>query len=277
MNNKVKTIICILIFLTGLSVMLYPSISNYFHQKNQVGVIKDYREKVDKMSREQIDEMKNAAREYNARIADAAINYNASSSSAGPDYMNLLSVNDDVMAYISIPICGINLPIRHGCSEEVLQKSAGHLPGSSLPIGGENTHAVITAHRGLPSAKLFTNIDSLKLGDQFYIHGLDETLAYEVDQIKVVLPEDTKDLQIMKGGDYVTLVTCTPYGINTHRLLVRGKRTEYVPQIEEEQAAQNKKKNDRMIILYVIGIIVAALVILIVYLVWKRLVKKKLR
>lgn len=253
--------------------MLYPMVSNYFHQKNQVGVIQDYREKVEKISQEQIDELKNAAKEYNERLADYSINGNTHAPYS--DYSKLLNVNDDVMAYITIPICNINLPIRHDCSEEVLQKSAGHLPESSLPIGGESTHAVITAHRGLPSAKLFTNIDSLKLKDLFYIHVLDETLAYEIDQIKVVLPEETSDLRIQKGEDYVTLITCTPYGINTHRLLVRGKRTEYIPQLEETQTAEVKKKQNRTMILYAIGILAAILVMLVVYITRKKLLKQK--
>ena len=257
--------------------MLYPSISNYLHQRNQVGVIEDYREKAEKMTKEQIDEMKNAAREYNVRIAEVSIKQNAASSSEAPDYRDILNVNEDVMAYISIPVCNINLPIRHGCDDDVLQKSAGHLPGSSFPIGGSSTHSVITAHRGLPSAKLFTNIDSLKIGDQFYIHGPDETLAYAVDQIKVVLPEDTSDLRIAEGKDYVTLVTCTPYGINTHRLLVRGKRTAYIPQVEEQQTAETKKKNNIMMLLYAAGIMAAILIMFIGYIMRKKFLKKKNR
>lgn len=264
-----------MIFLVGMSVMLYPSISNFMHQRAQVGVIDDYREKAEKMTKEQIDEMKNAAREYNARIAEVSIKQNAAASSATPDYWSILNINEDVMAYISIPVCDINLPIRHGCGDDVLQKSAGHLPGSSFPIGGASTHSVITAHRGLPSAKLFTNIDSLKIGDQFYIHGPDETLAYEVDQIKVVLPDDTRDLRIIEGEDYVTLVTCTPYGINTHRLLVRGKRTAYIPQVEEQQAAETKKKNNRMLMLYIAGILTAILVICIAYILRKKFLNKE--
>ena len=277
MNNIKKIILCSVIFLAGLSIMLYPSISNYLHQRNQVGVIEDYREKVAKMTKEHIDKMKNAAMEYNARIAEVSIKQNAASSSASPDYWSILNIYEDVMAYISIPMCDINLPIRHGCGDDVLQKSAGHLPGSSFPIGGASTHSVITAHRGLPSAKLFTNIDSLKIGDKFYIHGPDETLAYEVDQIKVVLPEDTTDLRIAEGKDYVTLVTCTPYGINTHRLLVRGKRTAYVPQVEEQQVAEAKKNNNRMLMLYIAGILAAILVICIAYILHKKFLNKEKR
>ena len=277
MNNIKKIILCSVIFFAGLAILLYPSISNYLHQKNQVGVIQDYRAKAEKMTKEQIDEMKNAAIEYNARIAEVSIKQNAAASSATPDYWGILNINEDVMAYISIPVCDINLPIRHGCGDDVLQKSAGHLPGSSFPIGGASTHSVITAHRGLPSAKLFTNIDSLKIGDQFYIHGPDETLAYEVDQIKVVLPEDTSDLRIVKDKDYVTLVTCTPYGINTHRLLVRGKRTAYIPQVEEQQAAETKKKNNRMLMLYIAGILAAILVIGIAYILHKKFLNKEKR
>lgn len=276
MKNKIKIIVCILIFAVGLSVLLYPAVSNYLHQKHQLGVIEDYRRQAEKMSQEQIDELKNAAREYNELLADLAINGSTAITSSDIEYKNLLNVNDDVMAYITIPNCDISLPIRHYCSEDVLQKSAGHIPETSLPIGGENTHAVITAHRGLPSAKLFTNIDSLKEGDLFFIHGLDETLAYKVDQIKVVLPDDTSYLQITPGKDYVTLLTCTPYGINTHRLLVRGERTEYIEEIEEEQTAEAEKKNSRTVLLYIIGIIAAVLVMLIVYLIRKRLIKKKL-
>ena len=276
MKNKIKIIICVLIFAAGLSVMLYPAVSNYLHQKHQMGVIDDYRKQAEKMSQEQIEALKNDARRYNERLADIAINGSASETSSDLEYQNLLNISGDVMAYITIPVCDISLPIRHGCGEEVLQKSAGHIPESSLPIGGENTHAVITAHRGLPSAKLFTNIDSLKEGDLFFIHGVDETLAYKVDQIKVVLPDDISYLQITPGKDYVTLVTCTPYGINTHRLIVRGERTEYIQEVEEEQVADAKKKYNKTVILYVIGIIAAILVMLIVYFIRKRLIKQKL-
>lgn len=276
MKNKIKIIICVLIFAVGLSVLLYPAVSNYVHQKHQLGVIEDYRKQAEKMSQEQIEALKNDARRYNERLADIAINGSASETSSDLEYQNLLNISGDVMAYITIPVCDISLPIRHGCGEEVLQKSAGHIPESSLPIGGENTHAVITAHRGLPSAKLFTNIDSLKEGDLFFIHGVDETLAYKVDQIKVVLPDDISYLQITPGKDYVTLVTCTPYGINTHRLIVRGERTEYIREVEEEQVADAKKKYNKTVILYVIGIIAAILVMLIVYFIRKRLIKQKL-
>ena len=276
MKNKIKIIICVLIFAAGLSVLLYPAVSNYLHQRHQMGVIDDYREQTEKMSQEQIEALKNDARRYNERLADIAINGSASETSSDLEYQNLLNISGDVMAYITIPVCDISLPIRHGCGEEVLQKSAGHIPESSLPIGGENTHAVITAHRGLPSAKLFTNIDSLKEGDLFFIHGVDETLAYKVDQIKVVLPDDISYLQITPGKDYVTLVTCTPYGINTHRLIVRGERTEYIREVEEEQVADAKKKYNKTVILYVIGIIAAILVMLIVYFIRKRLIKQKL-
>lgn len=276
MNNKIKIIVCVLIFAVGLSVLLYPAVSNYVHQKHQLGVIEDYRKQAEKMSQEEIDALMSDAREYNALLAERAINGSTLIASSDLEYENLLNISDDVMAYITIPVCDIRLPIRHGCGEDVLQKSAGHIPESSLPIGGENTHAVITAHRGLPSAKLFTNIDSLKVGDLFFIHGLDETLAYRVNQIKVVLPNDTSDLQITPGKDYVTLVTCTPYGINTHRLIVRGERTEYIREVEEEQVADAKKKHNKTVILYVIGIIAAILVMLIVYFIRKRLIKQKL-
>lgn len=276
MNNKIKIIVCVLIFAVGLSVLLYPAVSNYVHQKHQLGVIEDYRKQAEKMSQEEIDALMSDAREYNALLAERAINGSTLIASSDLEYENLLNISDDVMAYITIPVCDIRLPIRHGCGEDVLQKSAGHIPESSLPIGGENTHAVITAHRGLPSAKLFTNIDSLKEGDLFFIHGVDETLAYKVDQIKVVLPDDISYLQITPGKDYVTLVTCTPYGINTHRLIVRGERTEYIREVEEEQVADAKKKYNKTVILYVIGIIAAILVMLIVYLIRKRLIKQKL-
>ncbi len=274
MKNKTKIIVCILIFAVGLSVLLYPAVSNYVHQKHQMGVIEDYRKQAEKMSQEEIDALMSDAREYNALLADRAINGSALISSSDLEYENLLNISDDVMAYITIPVCDIRLPIRHGCGEDVLQKSAGHIPESSLPIGGENTHAVITAHRGLPSAKLFTNIDSLKEGNLFFIHGFEETLAYKVDQIRVVLPDDTSYLQITPGKDYVTLLTCTPYGINTHRLLVRGERTEYTQEVEEEQVAEARKKHNRTVLLYIIGIVAAVLIMLVVYLIRKRLAKR---
>lgn len=275
MNHKIKVLLCLLIFCAGLSILLYPTISNYLNEQSQVGVIEDYREKAEKMSREQIAAEKQAAIEYNEKLAASLSNGSPNVFVDHSDYWNLLNINGDVMAYISIPSCNINLPVRHDDSEEVLRKSVGHLPGTSLPIGGESTHAVLTAHRGLPSAKLFTNIDSLKEGDLFYIHVLDETLAYKVDQIKVVLPEETSDLQIVKGKDYVTLVTCTPYGINTHRLLVRGERTEYIPETEEQQVIKTEKHQNQTMLLYALGILLALLIIVLLYAITRKRRKKK--
>ena len=225
MKKNRSNIILILIFLVGLSVMLYPTVSDYVNQKNQSRAVASYSEEVESLSDVDYQAYFDAADDYNRRLAETPDAFYRPEEVSG--YTDTLDVSGTgIMGYITISKIGVELPIYHGTSDGVLQVAAGHLEGSSLPVGGAGTHAVISAHRGLPSAKLFTNLDELEVGDTFTITVLDRVLTYEVDQISIVLPTETDLLQPVEGKDYVTLMTCTPYGINTHRLLVRGKRIE---------------------------------------------------
>ncbi len=225
MKKNRSNIILILIFLVGLSVMLYPTVSDYVNQKNQSRAVASYSEEVENLSDVDYQAYFDAANDYNRRLAETPDAFYRPEEVSG--YTDTLDVSGTgIMGYITISKIGVELPIYHGTSDGVLQVAAGHLEGSSLPVGGAGTHAVISAHRGLPSAKLFTNLDELEVGDTFTITVLDRVLTYEVDQISIVLPTETDLLQPVEGKDYVTLMTCTPYGINTHRLLVRGKRIE---------------------------------------------------
>lgn len=225
MKKNRSNIILILIFLVGLSVMLYPTVSDYVNQKNQSRAVASYSEEVENLSDVDYQAYFDAADDYNRRLAETPDAFYRPEEVSG--YSDTLDVSGTgIMGYITIPKIGVELPVYHGTSDGVLQVAAGHLEGSSLPVGGAGTHAVISAHRGLPSAKLFTNLDELEVGDTFTITVLDRVLTYEVDQISIVLPTETDLLQPVEGKDYVTLMTCTPYGINTHRLLVRGKRIE---------------------------------------------------
>ena len=223
MKKNKSTIILILVFFVGLSVMLYPTISDYVNQRNQSRAVASYAQDVDTMTNADYSAYFDAADAFNAQVA---ANENAL---FRPDQLSGYNETLDItgtgiMGYITIEKIGVELPIYHGTDDSVLQVAAGHLEGTSLPVGGASTHAVISAHRGLPSAKLFTNLDQLEVGDTFTITILDRVLTYEVDNISIVLPTETDNLKVVDGKDYVTLMTCTPYGINTHRLLVRGRR-----------------------------------------------------
>ena len=227
MKKNKSTIILILVFFVGLSVMLYPTISDYVNQLHQTRAVANYAADVDKLSDADYTAYFEAADAFNAQIAanPDALYF----PDRFPSYESTLDVTGTgIMGYITIEKIGVELPIYHGTSDGVLQVAAGHLEGTSLPVGGASTHAVISAHRGLPSAKLFTNLDKLREGDTFLLRVLDEILTYEVDQILIVEPQDTAALEIVEGQDYCTLVTCTPYGINTHRLLVRGHRIDNI-------------------------------------------------
>ena len=225
MKKNRSTIILILIFLVGLSVMLYPTVSDYVNQRHQSRALASYDETVNEMSDADYTAYFEAADAYNQRLAATPNSFFTPEQVSG--YDETLDVSGTgIMGYITIPRIGVELPVYHGTSDGVLQIAAGHLEGTSLPVGGGSTHAVISAHRGLPSAKLFTNLDQLEVGDTFTITVLDRVLTYEVDQISIVLPTETDNLKVVDGKDYVTLMTCTPYGINSHRLLVRGRRIE---------------------------------------------------
>ena len=223
MKKNKSTIILILVFFVGLSVMLYPTISDYVNQLHQTRAVANYAADVDKLSDADYTAYFEAADAFNAQIAaDPDALYFPD---RFPSYESTLDVTGTgIMGYITIEKIGVELPIYHGTSDAVLQVAAGHLEGTSLPVGGASTHGVISAHRGLPSAKLFTNLDQLEVGDTFTITVLDRILTYEVDNISIILPTETDSLKVSEGKDYITLMTCTPYGINTHRLLVRGRR-----------------------------------------------------
>lgn len=246
MKRKLSSILLGTIFLVGLGILLYPIIGDLFSKNNQIQVINQYEKLVEDMVNEEISESKELAKEYNEYLIDNVVisapfdieNQKKLSNM----YKELLNINSgDSMGYIYIPKIDTNLAIYHGTDEEVLQKGVGHLENTSFPIGGEGTHTVLTAHTGLPSAKLFNDVHDLGKGDKFYLHVLRETLAYEVDQIKVVEPNDTSDIFIDSTKDYATLVTCTPYGVNSHRLLVRGIRISY---LEEEKVSKVEAVNN---------------------------------
>lgn len=224
-NSKVTTFFLVLIILVGLSLMLYPSFSNWYNQQHQTRAIAGYVKKTKDLSKVQKRKMWDEAVAYNEKLAADQPSLNNLTKEQTKEYESVLDVTGTgIMGYVTIPKYNIELPIYHGVDEAILQIAIGHIAGSSLPVGGESTHCVISGHTGLPSARLFTDIDKMVEGDHFTLEVLDQVLTYEVDQIKTVLPEELDDVKIEKGKDLCTLVTCTPYGINTHRLLVRGHR-----------------------------------------------------
>lgn len=227
-KKHVSTIILVIVFLIGLSLLLYPSVSDYWNSFHQSRIISSYTEHVTEMEHSDYEEMWKEAVEYNQKFTDRAGHWKLSEKEK-EEYESKLNIGGTgVMGYIEIPSIDCTLPLYHGTNEGVLQIAVGHLEGSSLPVGGEGTHCVLSSHRGLPSAKLFTDLDQMQVGDLFMLHILDETLTYEVDQILIVLPDEMDALEIEEGKDLCTLVTCTPYGVNTHRLLVRGHRVENI-------------------------------------------------
>lgn len=228
-----------ILFISGLAILGYPFVSNLVARHNASQVISSYQDDLQDMEQEKIDAAKEAAKKYNEQLSDV-ISVEEEEEAEPITYLDMADAGM-ALGYIVIPKIDVNLPIYSGIDEESLRRGVGHLEQSSYPLGGESTHCVLTGHRGLPSALLFTDLDKLEIGDEFYLHVLDEILAYRVDQIKVVEPNDSGDLEIVEGMDYCTLVTCTPYAINTHRLLVRGVRTEYVE--KQEQRVQNQMQS----------------------------------
>lgn len=225
MRKRKTTIIMIIFFFIGLLTLFYPSLSNYYNEKKQSRMISNYENIINGNNFIDFEKEKESAINYNialSKIKEPLLNYDRLN-----NYYDLLNINKDgMMGYITIEKIKVELPIYHGTSNEVLNSSVGHIEGSSLPIGGLTTHSVLSAHRGLPSAKLFTNLDRLEIGDTFKITILDEVLTYQVDKIVIVKPNNRDNIKIEENKDYITLLTCTPYGINTHRLLVRGVRIE---------------------------------------------------
>lgn len=226
MKKHLSTIILILIFFVGLSLLLYPTVSDYWNSFHQSQAIAGYVEKVASIGDDKYEKMLNDAKVYNEELALHPSHWRLSEKEE-KEYNSLLNVSDmGIIGYVEIPKINCSLPVYHGTDENVLQIAVGHIEGSSLPIGGKSTHSVLSGHRGLPSAKLFTNLDKLENGDLFMLRVMDETLTYEVEQILIVEPDDFSALGIEEGQDLCTLVTCTPYGVNTHRLLVRGHRVD---------------------------------------------------
>lgn len=223
--NKRNTIIMIILFFIGLLTLFYPTLSNYYNEKIGSKTIYNYENIIDSYDFNKFKEIKDNAIKYNkdlSKLSDPLIDYKEIK-----NYKNILNVNDEgMMGYLSIDKIRVEIPIYHGTSNDTLNSFVGHVEGTSLPIGGISTHSVLSAHRGLPSAKLFSDLDKLEVGDTFKIIVLDEVLTYKVDKISIVKPNNSKELMNVKDKDYVTLITCTPYGINTHRLLVRGVRVD---------------------------------------------------
>ena len=276
MKKRLPSILVGLLFLVGLGIMIYPTVSNQWNTYRQNKLISNYEKIVDDMSDEDFSQEWQNAQAFNETISGnnvfADVFGEKSKDSENSEYNRVLNMNNDgIMGYISIPEINIKLAIYHGTSDDVLQTGVGHINGSKLPIGGESTHCVLAAHRGLPSAELFTDIDQLQTGDKFYLHILDKVLAYEVDQILPMVDKDDHQtlqnaLSITEGQDYVSLFTCTPYGVNSHRLIVRGHRVEYNGEEDVKQSVGDRMlesiKNYYMLIL-VLGLSITILVIII--------------
>ena len=239
MKKHASKIVLVIIFIAGLLILLYPTISDRWNRYRDDQLKSEYAQTVTTLDRDDREKEFQAASLYNKTLIGLPVPdaFSIRESRKDEEYESLLNVNgDSMMGYVTIPSINVSLPIYHYTTGEVLEKGAGHLAGSSLPTGGESTHTVISAHRGLPSAKMFTDINLLEKGDIFQFHILDQLLTYEVDQIREVDPDETSDLEIIEGKDYATLLTCTPYGINTRRLLVRGHRVDN-PSVEKEKNA----------------------------------------
>lgn len=262
-KKNISTIILMLILLTGLSLLLYPTLSDYWNSFHQSRAIASYAEAVAEINNVDYRKLWNDAVRYNRDLSKNA-NHWFLTDEEREEYESLLDVSGNgIMGYIEIPSIKVSLPIYHGVDEGILQIAVGHIEGTSLPVGGLGTHCVVSGHRGLPSAKLFTNLDELTKGDLFLMRVLDETLTYEVDQILIVEPEDTSALEFEKGKDLCTLVTCTPYGINSHRLLVRGHRIE-----NQETASSIRVTADAQQIEPVVVAPILAVPILLILLLW---------
>ena len=271
--------------LSGFVIAMYPFFSNILYNLNATEVIDTYEEEITEMEKEDIDAIKEAAEKYNSQLKAVVVKDESGNwKTEGESYLDLLGVGSAI-GYITIPKIDVNLPIYHGTSTEVLQKGIGHIEQSSFPLGGEGTHSVLTGHRGMPGAVLFTDLDKVEKGDKFYLHILDEILAYQVDQIKVVEPEDTSDLKIIEGQDYCSLVTCTPYAINSHRLILRGVRVPYTG-MEEPETGEYRGFSTGMVVkrfidvwpvLLVAAVVVIGLEFVIMILLIKRSLKRQKR
>lgn len=248
MKNKKSLILSVVCLLVGIAVLFYPALNNVIFVSQQNKVIDNYNKQIEELDSEEIANMKEEAKKYNdtlTKTASSDVVDNSEVVSGNMSYAELMAVNNDQIGYLVIPKISLNQPIFHTTEEneeEVLEKGIGHMEHTSFPIGGDSTHAVLSGHSGIPGMMLFTDLEDVVVGDKFYIKALDETIAYEIDQIKTVLPNDVSEIQIVNGEDYVTLLTCTPYGVNTHRLLVRGTRVPYNGEIDEKEEKPTEEK-----------------------------------
>ena len=290
MKQWIIKILILILFVGGVAFVSYPTVSNEWNNYVQSRLIDNYETSLMEMTEEDYSAQWAAAREFNERITENTIGTDAfntgidgnaakaTDSFLNSEYYSVLNLNGDgIMAYLSIPKINVKLPIMHGTMDEYIQTALGHLNGTALPIGGPGTHSVIVGHRGLPRAELFTNVDQLESGDKFYIHVLDETLAYEVDEIHDMIEAEDLDtlseaMKVEEGKDLVTLFTCTPYGVNTHRLLIRGTRIEYLGEdaVPTGTAAVVETVRDYYMIIGIAGFIVAIIIILIIRSFFKR-------
>lgn len=286
MKNKKLVVFLILLFIAGLSIFLYPTFSNAWNKYRDSQLITEYNNIVGSNDDNTLDDEWQRAEDYNETLVGLPVPnaFVEKDEQADAEYESLLNLNGDgIIGYIEIPEIDVSLPIYHYTYDRVLQKGAGHLFGSSLPVGGSSTHSIISAHRGLPSAKMFTDLNLLEKGDTFEIHVLDRTLTYEVDQIKTIKPNDTSDLGIVEGKDYVTLLTCTPYGVNTDRLIVRGHRVANKVQATDDEDKENKveKKEGQnptpavRVLSIIIGLILGLLIFILIIRVHSKRIRHK--
>lgn len=269
---SISTIILILILLLGVAIFLYPSVSDWWNSMHATRAISAYVTAVEDLSGQEREAILEAAKEYNSRLPNG-VNFTLTEEQLA-EYNGLLDITGTgIMGYVQISSIGVNLPIYHSVDEGVLQIAVGHIPGSSLPVGGERTHAILSGHRGLPSAKLFSDLDQIVEGDTFTLNIMDQTITYMVDQIRIVLPEETDELAIQDGKDYCTLVTCTPYGINTHRMLVRGKRIDNI--VGEVVVVSEAVRIPNYVVAPAIGIPLLFIILLIMLIYYRRLGPRK--
>lgn len=270
-----STVILIIVLIAGLSLMLYPSFSNWWNSSRQTQVITQYAEAVANMDDEAYAPILESARQYNGDLLNRFNSYLLEGDLKDRYWQELNFSGDGTMGFVEIPDIDVMLPIYHGTDETVLQVAIGHIEWSSLPTGGESTHCVISGHRGLPSARLFTDLDKLAVGDVFTLHVLNEILTYQVDQIKIVEPHITDDLMIVEGEDYCTLVTCTPYGVNSHRMLVRGTRIENAKEVKVKRVTADAVQIEPIIVAPVLA--APILLVLLIMLMIPKPKKKKRR
>lgn len=251
LKDRITTIIVVVVLLAGVGLLAYPTFSDWWNSFHQSRAIASYVEAVGRLSAEDYARIWNDAVEYNETLLARPQTFELNSEETAYYDAQLNIEGNGIMGYIEVPAINVKLPIYHGVDEGILQVAIGHIPDTSLPVGGPSTHCVVSGHRGLPSAKLFTDLDRMEEGDVFMFHTLNEVLTYEVDQIRIVEPADTKDLTIVRGEDLATLVTCTPYGVNSHRMLVRGHR---VPTVDPDRIAAEAEQINPFVVAASVGI-----------------------